>query len=81
VEEVHVNLSWQVRMMLLASQSESAAQAGLKPFVYNKAKAYAKKYSQKELRALSRELVSMHHRVRQGRGELGVALERLILSL
>lgn len=80
-EEIHGVLFWQLKSMLLASQSESAEQAGLKPFVFTKGKSFAKNYSQEELAALSRSFVALYHDAHRGRFELETALERLVLSL
>lgn len=80
-EEIHGTILWQLRMMLMAKQSNSAAEAGMKPFVYNKAKKYASTYSLEELKKMSRDLISLYHNVRKGEGELSVGIELFALSL
>ena len=44
VEEVHGILLWQIRSMMLARDAGSAEEAGLKPFVYAKAKGFLRNY-------------------------------------
>ena len=41
---------WQLKVMFQVLGSQNASQAGLKPFVFNKAKGYLKNYSEKELK-------------------------------
>lgn len=80
-EEIHGTLMWQIRMMLIAKQSKTAEECGVKPFVFNKAKRHAENYSLDELRELSQKFVAMYHNVRSGGAEVGVSLERLALEL
>lgn len=80
-EEIHGLLFWQVKSMLLASGSGSADEAGLKPFVYNKARLAAAHYSQEELLGLSERLVSIYHDARRGKYGMETALERFVLGV
>jgi DNA polymerase III delta subunit len=80
-EELHGLLFWQVKSMLQASNSKSAQDSGLKPFVYGKALRYADNYSPLELKKKSSELVSIYHEARRGNGEFDIALEKFILGL
>lgn len=80
-EEIHGLLFWQVKCMLLSSTARDAASAGLKPFVYGKAKAAAKNFSLEELRDLSENLTVLYHESRRGAHELDTALERFVLSV
>lgn len=78
-EELHGILSWQVRALVLASKTKSASEAGLKPFVYTKAKsALAKMTVNPE--AISRELVAIYHQSRMGQGSLEDLLEMFLLK-
>ena len=81
VEEIHGTLFWQLKNMIITTKISSAADAGLKPFVFNKAKVFAKNYSQEELEKLSSELVSISHDSRRGKQDFKIALERFCLSL
>jgi DNA polymerase III delta subunit len=78
-EEIHGILSWQVRALVLASKTKSATEAGLKPFVYTKAKsALSRMNMQPEI--VSRELVSLYHQSRMGQGSLEDLLEVFLLK-
>jgi len=78
-EEIHGALSWQARAMVLASKTKTAAEAGLKPFVYSKAKRSSARLGEKGSEALSRELVRMLHESRMGGGDLEDLLEVFLL--
>lgn len=86
-EEVHGILFWQVRSMLSALKSKDATEAGLNPFVYSKAKSYAKNYgtslesSEKKLKEMSSKLFEMYHEAHRGKVDFAVALEKFILEL
>ena len=80
-EEIHGLLFWQVKCMLLSLREKSAQGAGLKPFVFNKAKSATKNYTQEELKVFARTLVELYHESRRGRHGLDTALERFILGL
>ncbi|MFM2357764.1 MAG: hypothetical protein RJA61_501 [Candidatus Parcubacteria bacterium] len=81
VEEIHGLLYWQIKNMIAAQLSKTADEAGLKPYPYTKAKQSSKYYSLLDLHKLSSDMVFLYHRVRQGRGDFEIGLERLILSL
>jgi hypothetical protein len=78
-EEIHGMLAWQVRALVLAANAKSAAESGLKPFVYTKAKGALKNLSRKP-EDLSRELVSLYHQSRMGQGSLEDLLEIFLLK-
>ena len=80
-EEVQGILFWQLKSIFLASVCKSADEAGLKPFVWSKAKSFAKNFSPNELRALSQKFVTLYHDSRRGRHDFDIALERLILTI
>lgn len=80
-EELHGLLFWQVKSMLLAQSATSATEAGLKPFVFSKARSGLVKFKEGELQKLSSDLVRIYHEARRGRHDLGVALERWVLSV
>ncbi len=79
-EEIHGILFWQMKSMLLASQTTSAGDAGLKPFVYNKAKKFAGNYKLEELKNLTQSLVSEYHESRRGGLRLRDRVEKWMLS-
>lgn len=80
-EEIHGILFWQVKNMILASRAGSATETGLSPFVYKNALTGARNYKNKDLQKMSSELVDMTHRVRQGKGDLEVMMEKWVLGL
>ena len=78
-EEIHGALAWQARAMVLASKSKTAEEAGLKPFVYTKAKRAASRIGETGAEGLSRELVRILHVSRMGGGSLEDLLEAFLL--
>ncbi len=80
-EEIHGIFFWQVKNMILAGKSKSASETGLSPFVYRNAESGARKYKIEELIKMSGELVEMTHRVRTGKGDLDIMLEKWILGV
>ncbi len=80
-EEIHGILFWQVKNMLLATRAESQRETGLSPFVYKNALTGARLFKEEELTLLSSKFIDMTHRVRQGRGDLDIMLEKVILEM
>ncbi len=80
-EEVSGILFWQLKVMFQALNSKNYTEAGLKPFVFNKAKGYLKKYSEVELKKISSKLVSLYHDSRRGLVEFDLVIEKFILTL
>ncbi len=80
IEEIHGMFLWQVKTILAASQSKSAAEAGLSPFPFQKARTFARNYTETELRTLARDLVALYHNARRGGESLETGLERWVLS-
>jgi hypothetical protein len=81
VEELHGQLVWQGKAMLLASKTKNPAEADMKEYPYKKAKSFAKNYSEEELEELVFKLVSIYHEAHRGGVELETSLEKLILEL
>ena len=87
-EEIQAMFFWQVKSMLSALKSQTATEAGLNPFVYSKAKNYAKNYclpnvsvGEKKLKQMSTKLFDMYHEAHRGEIDFAVALEKFILEL
>lgn len=80
-EEIHGILFWQVKNMILASRAGNSLETGLSPFVYNNALRGARNYKTEDLQKMSGQLVEMTHKVRSGEGELGIMVEKWMLSL
>ena len=79
-EEIHGTLAWSARSFVLAAKTKSAAEAGLKPFVFTKAKRVADRLGLSGAETLSRELVSLYHDARRGKGSLEDLLEVFLLK-
>lgn len=80
-EQIHGTLFWAVKNMILANSSHTAKEAGLNPFVFSKAKNFAKNFKKEELVEKESNLVSLYHDSRRGGCDLEVALERFVLNL
>jgi DNA polymerase III delta subunit len=80
-EEVHGIFFWQVKAMLAALKSKSAEEAGLNPFVYDKARRFANNYTEDKLKKMSSRLFSMYHEAHRGETDFPVSLERFILEI
>lgn len=79
-EELHGIVSWQSRAIVLASKTKTAAEAGLKPFVFTKAKRSPYASDPMLAEKISRELVSVYHQARRGEGSLEDLLEAFLLK-
>ncbi len=79
-EEIYGTLWWQVKMMLLARLTKTAAEAGVKDFPYSKARGFLRKYSDDEVTELARNLIAVYHESRLDGEELELNLENLILA-
>ncbi len=80
-EELHGIFFWQIKNMILATRSNSQVDTGLSPFVYKNALGGGRNYKTEELISMSSELVEMTHKVRQGKGDLDVMMEKWILTI
>lgn len=79
-EEIHGALMWQARALVLASKTKNAEEAGLKPFVYSKAKRATSRLGIDGAEELSRSLVHLVHQSRLGGGDLEDLLEAFLLK-
>ena len=80
-EEIIGTLFWQIKTMRLALRTKSADEAGLKPFVYSKAKRAMEKFKDGELDEHSRALVCLYHDAHLGTVDIDLALERWVLGI
>src|SRR3989338_7960786 len=80
-EEINGILFWQLKSMLVASLSKDANESGLKPYVFQKAKTFARNYTEDEMKKMSSVFVSVYHDSRRGIHDFDIALERFILSI
>lgn len=79
-EEIAGTLFWQLKALRVAREARSAEEAGMKEFVYKKAKAAAKGFTKEELEALSTSLLTVYH---DGHfdSDMEVGLERFVLTI
>jgi len=80
-EEIIGTLWWQLKSMRLAKNTNSAAEAGMKDFPYNKAKRALGVFKEGELEKLSRGLLTVYHDGHLGKVDIDIALERWMLTL
>lgn len=78
-EEIHGLLVWQIKALLLASQCNSAGQAGLNPFVYKKAQSFLSHWSEEELLETYKKFVELYHDSHRGIMEMETAIEKFLL--
>jgi len=80
-EEIIGTLWWQLKSMRLAKNTNSAVEAGMKDFPYNKAKRALSTFKEGELETLSRSLLTVYHDGHLGKVDIDIALERWMLTL
>lgn len=79
-EEIHGVLWWQMKTIALANTANTAAEAGLKPFVFSKAKKFAGNFSKDEIARVLTDMVTLYHEARRGKYDFSTALERWIVG-
>lgn len=77
-EELVGILFWQIKTLLLVKEGNTS---GLHPFVVKKSKAFSANWGLDELRQLSSRFVALHHESRRTGRELGLELEKFLLSI
>lgn len=77
-EEISGTIFWQLKTMMILEQGGGKT---LSPYVVSKNKVSIKNFKKGELATISSKLIENYHEARRGRGDMEVALERLILSL
>lgn len=80
VEEIYGILWWQIKSMLIASKTNSAKEAGMKDYPYNKARGYLNKWGD-DLDGVAFDLVKLYHQSRVDGFDLSDNIERLLLKL
>jgi hypothetical protein len=81
VEEIHGIFFWGFKNIVLALNSKSISETGLKSFVYSNAKKALEKYSKEEIEEKFWELTKLLGDSRRGEGELDILLEKWVLEL
>lgn len=80
-ESIIGTLFWQAKSMVSAARSSTAAEAGLSPFVFSKAKSSAKNYSPAELQKMMADLISLYHDSHRGLVDGELAVESFVSKL
>ncbi len=80
-ENIIGTLFWQVKSIILAKGASTAAEAGLNPFVFGKAKRYAANYSDAELQGLLKQLTNVYHDAHRGIRNAELAVEGMMLKV
>ena len=79
-EEIIGILWWQLKALRLASVTNTAAEAGMKDFPYNKAKRSLSKFAPGDVVMLSQSLLELYHDGHGGIRDIDLALEEWVLS-
>jgi len=74
-------LWWQLKALRLAARTNSAAEAGMKDFPYNKAKRSLSVFKPGEVVAISQSLLELYHQGHAGVKDMDSALEQWVLAL
>lgn len=80
-EAVLGTIFWQVKSMYLASNTKSASESGLNPFVFSKAKRSCGNYSPDELKNLMNQSVVLYHDSHRGSVDLELGIEKMLLEI
>ena len=80
-EEIIGMLWWQLKSLRLAALTNSAVEAGMKDFPYNKSKRALSTFAPGEVVALSHSLIELYHTGHSGLQEMDSALEQWVLTL
>tara|TARA_Y100000310_G_C20700785_1_gene829664 strand:+ start:436 stop:1161 length:726 start_codon:yes stop_codon:yes gene_type:complete len=83
-EEVHPLMFWQMKTILQVKRAEEEGNSealNMKPFVYNKARNFSRKFTRKELEEKVKDLVHKIDNARQGEGDLSMELLSFALSV
>ena len=80
-EEIIGTLWWQLKTLRIAKNTNTASEAGMKDFPYNKAKRSLSVFKEGELERLSKGLLTVYHDGHLGKIDIDIALERFLLTL
>lgn len=82
-EELHGTIFWAFKSLYICGtmQKEEALASGVKEYTFRTYKNYSKNYLVNDLKKILTQLKEMYHDAHRGEGDLGLALERMLLSL
>lgn len=79
-EEIYGILWWQTKSILIAQKASNAKDAGMKDFLYKKAKNYGKNFNENEFEKIAFNLIKVRHQSRSESEDLAINLEKFILE-
>ncbi len=79
-EQIHGILWWYIKSLIIASQSRSASESKLNPYVYSKAQKTVQRIGGERARIYAENLIDMYHSARRGETDLALEIERFILQ-
>ena len=80
-EEIAGSLWFSMKALLAAGRAQSAEEAGLSPFPFQKAKRALSAFKDGEVEQMADALISLYHEAHRGEVPMGLALERWILKV
>jgi len=80
-EEITGVLFWQIKNILIASQTKSVAESRLSPYADKNARGFVKNFTKEELATISGKLIDATDAVRNGEGEMEMLLEGVLLGI
>jgi len=80
-EEICGVLFWQIKNIILASNTKTSVEAGVSEYPYKKAKGFAKVWKIEELQSSLLQLTKMYHDAHRGKGDFMNGLERWVLAV
>lgn len=83
MEELHGTIFWAFKSVYICKtmEKEVALASGMKEYTFRTYKNYSKNYLVSDLDHVLTELKEMYHDAHRGDGDLGIALERMLLNL
>ncbi len=80
-EELVGILFWQIKSILAAREAQNASEAGLSPFVFQKAKRYGRNFKSRDAENFAEGLIKLYHDSHRGFSDMENSLERFVLSV
>lgn len=79
-EEIYGPLWWKLKTILIAQNTKTAEEGGMKAFPYQKAKKCLTNFSQKDLQNTARNFIKIYHQSRLDGESLELKLEKFLLE-
>lgn len=83
MEELHGTIFWAFKSLYICRtlERDDAIASGMKEFTFRTYKNYSKNYLTHDLEKIMTQMKEMYHDAHRGEGDLGIELERLLLTL